>query len=115
MCAAKDHLFGKTVTMAETSMTYFAFVLTFASVISVHVSGRGLALWARQRGFRVGVSLDWFQWASVLLFVFHEQLTIHPEANPQLKVNICVCGTLTPTTKQLQLDMVHDMELTITV
>lgn len=40
---------------------------------------------------------------------------IHPKANPQLKVNICVCGTLTPTMKQLQLDMVHDMELTITV
>lgn len=38
---------------------------------------------------------------------------IYPKANPQLKVNICVRGTLTTTMKQLQLDMVHDMKLTI--
>ncbi|MBB5326032.1 hypothetical protein HNQ34_003150 [Anoxybacillus tepidamans] len=39
---------------------------------------------------------------------------IHPKANPQLKVNICVCGTLTPKMKQVQQDMLHDLELVIT-
>lgn len=39
---------------------------------------------------------------------------IHPKANPQLKVNICVCGTLTPKMKQVQQDILHDLELVIT-